>query len=119
MFCVILQMRALSTLARRHASIEERAFTLVLPEESILKEERECVCWGWGDVLATDGRSILIFFSPCLFLLCSGESDYLHRKSQNGGNRRKKNRKVSVPLFLKEVFRHIYFNWWLSFVPKY
>ena len=28
--------------------MEERAFTLVLPEESILKEERECVCVGGG-----------------------------------------------------------------------
>jgi len=44
-------MRVLSTLARRHASMEDGAFTLVLLEESILKgfkrRGKECVGNRW------------------------------------------------------------------------
>ena len=54
--------------------MEDGAFTLVL-EESILKgfkrRGKECVGNRWP--VYSD-----FFFLPCLFLLCSNESDYSH-----------------------------------------
>ena len=62
--------------------MEDGAFTLVLLEESILKgfkrRGKECVGNRWP--VYSD------FFLPCLFLLCSNESDYSHRKCQNEGS---------------------------------